>query len=146
MGSASSRHAVLPLSAWVQTSWDPRIGCLQLFWVLGWLMLGLQLCSSMIPNMFKPNNHITSILWVHGFYVVFLWTCEQYRGTQNGPRWCCMGVLVDWVMCFGLWASRVSPSNLLGAVWDILLDLAHWIDLLNNQLSPSILLDIVWYI
>ena len=41
MGSASSRHAVFPLSAWVQTSWDPRIGCLQLFWVLGWLMLGL---------------------------------------------------------------------------------------------------------
>ena len=57
-----------------------------------------------------------------------------------------MGVLVDWVMCFGLWASRVSPNNLLGAVWDILLDLVHWVDLLNNQLSPNILLDIVWYI
>ena len=41
MGSANSRHAVFPFSAWVQTSWDPRIGCLQLFWVLGWLMLGL---------------------------------------------------------------------------------------------------------
>ena len=65
---------------------------------------------------------------------------------KNEPRWCCMGVLVDWVMCFGLWASRVGPSNLLGAVWDILLDLAHWVDLLNNQLSSSILLDIVWYI
>ena len=65
---------------------------------------------------------------------------------KNGPRWCCMGVLVDWVMCFGLWASRVNPSNLLGAVWDILLNLAHWVDLSNNQLSPSILLDIVWYI
>jgi hypothetical protein len=52
-----------------------------------------------------------------------------------------MGVLVDWVMCFGLWASRVSPSNLLGAVWDILLDLAHWVNLLN-KLSPSILLDL----
>jgi hypothetical protein len=65
---------------------------------------------------------------------------------KNGPRRCCMGVLVDWVMCFGLWASRVSPSNLLGAVWDILLDLAHWVDLLNSQLSPSTLLDIVWYI
>ena len=61
---------------------------------------------------------------------------------KNGPRWCCMDVLVGWVVCFGLWVSRVSP-NLLGAVWNILLDLAHWVDLLNNQLSPYILLDIV---
>ena len=57
-----------------------------------------------------------------------------------------MGVLVDWVMCFGLWASRVSPNNLLGAIWDILLDLAHWVDLLNNRSSPSILSDIVGHI
>ena len=58
---------------------------------------------------------------------------------ENGPKWCCMGVLVDWVMCFGLWASGMSPSDLLRAVWDVPLDLAHWVDLLNNQLSPRIL-------
>ena len=81
MGSASGRHTTPPLSAWVQTLWDPRIGCLQLFQVLGWLMLGLQLSPSMDPIVFKPNNHIISILWVHGFYVVFPWACEQYRGT-----------------------------------------------------------------
>ena len=57
---------------------------------------------------------------------------------ENGPKWCCMGVLVDWVMCFRLWASGMSPSDLLGAVWDVPLDLAHWVDLLNNQLSPRI--------
>uniref|UniRef100_A0A2N9HAW4 Aluminum-activated malate transporter n=1 Tax=Fagus sylvatica TaxID=28930 RepID=A0A2N9HAW4_FAGSY len=33
----------------------------------------------MNPMVFKPKNHITSILWVHGFYVVFLWAYEQYR-------------------------------------------------------------------
>ena len=123
MGSASSRHTILLLSAWVQSSRDPLIGCLQLFWVLGWLILGLQLSSSMYSNVFKPKNHIISMLWVHGFYVVFslgLWTV--LRHLENGPRWCCMGVLVDWVVCFGLWASRVSPNNLLGVVWDILLD------------------------
>ena len=80
----------------------------------------------------------------------FMWfsfgLVNSTEALKNGPRWCCMGVLVDLVMCFGLWASRVSPNNLLGAVWDILLDLARWVDLLNNQLSPSILLDIVWYI
>ena len=81
MGSASNRHATPLLSAWVQTSRDPRIGCLQLLQVLGWLMLGLQLSSSMNPNVFKPKNHIINMLWVHGFYVVFLWACEQYRGT-----------------------------------------------------------------
>jgi hypothetical protein len=51
---------------------------------------------------------------------------------KNGPRWCCMDVLVDWVMCFGLWVSRVSLSDVLGAILDILLDWAHWVDLLNN--------------
>jgi hypothetical protein len=35
----------------------------------------------MNPMVFKPNNHIISIFWVHGFYVIFLWACEQYRGT-----------------------------------------------------------------
>ena len=35
MGSASSRHTTLLLSVWVQSSRDPIIGCLQLFWVLG---------------------------------------------------------------------------------------------------------------
>jgi hypothetical protein len=68
------------------------------------------------------------------------------RALKNGPRWCYMDVLVDWVMCFGLWAFGVSPNNLLGAVQDILLDLTHWVDFLNNQLSPSILLDIVRHI
>ena len=58
---------------------------------------------------------------------------------ENGSKWCCMDVLVDWVMCFGLWASGMSLSDLLGAVWNVPLDLAHWVDLLNNQLSPRIL-------
>uniref|UniRef100_A0A2N9GFN7 Aminotransferase-like plant mobile domain-containing protein n=1 Tax=Fagus sylvatica TaxID=28930 RepID=A0A2N9GFN7_FAGSY len=44
---------------------------------------------------------------------------SRWRGCigalENGPKWCCMGVLVDWVMCFGLWASRMSPSTSGGA-------------------------------
>jgi hypothetical protein len=35
MGSASSRHTTLLLSDWVQSSRDPLVGCLQLFWMLG---------------------------------------------------------------------------------------------------------------
>ena len=78
--------------------------------------------------------------------MVFFGLVNSTGVLENGPKWCCMGVPVDGVMCFGLWASRASPNNLLGAVWDILLDLAHWVDLLNNQLSPSILSDIVGHI
>jgi hypothetical protein len=55
MGSASSRYTALLLSAWVQSSWDPLIGCLQPFWMLGCLMLGPQLPSSMNPIMFNPR-------------------------------------------------------------------------------------------
>ena len=78
-----------------------------------------------------------------GFMWFFFGLVNSTEVLENGPKWCCMGVLVDWVMCFGLWASGMSPSDLLGAVWDVPLDLAHWVDLLNNQLSPCILLDIV---
>jgi hypothetical protein len=55
MGFASSRYTTLFLSAWVQSSRDPLIGCLQLLWMLGYLMLGLQLSSSMNPIMFDPR-------------------------------------------------------------------------------------------
>jgi hypothetical protein len=37
----------------------------------------------MNPMVFKPNNHIIGILLVHGFYMVFLWACEQCRDTYN---------------------------------------------------------------
>jgi hypothetical protein len=67
-----------------------------------------------------------------GFMWFFFGLVNSIGALENGPKWCCMGVLVDWVMCFGLWASRMSPSNLLGAVWDIPLGLAHWVNLLND--------------
>jgi hypothetical protein len=67
-----------------------------------------------------------------GFMWFFLGLVNSIGVLENGPKWCCMGVLADWVMCFGLWASRMSPGNLLGAVWDIPLGLAHWVNSLND--------------
>ena len=41
--------------------------------VLGWLVFGLQLSSSMNPIVFKLNNYIISIFWAYGSYVGFFW-------------------------------------------------------------------------
>ena len=49
-----------------------------------------------------------------GFMWLFSGLVNSTEVLENGPRWCCMGVLVDWVMCFGLWAFRVSPSIFIG--------------------------------
>ena len=43
---STSRYTAHPLSVLLQTSWDPRVGCIQPFGFWGWLPLGFQLFPS----------------------------------------------------------------------------------------------------
>ena len=66
-----SRYAAHPLSVLLQTSWDPRVGCIQPFEFWDWLPLGLQLFPSIHLVVFGPNNCIISTSWIMGSTWVF---------------------------------------------------------------------------
>ena len=86
MGS-TSRYVAHPLSVLLQTSWGPRVGCIQPFEFWDWLPLRLQLFPSIYSIVFGPNNCIISTSWVMGLWIV-------PRVSYNGPRWligCCIG-------------------------------------------------------
>jgi hypothetical protein len=73
VGSTSGRYAVHSLSASVSDFMGPMNRLFSAVQVLGWLIFGLQLFSSINPIVFGPNNYIISIFWAYGFYVGFFW-------------------------------------------------------------------------
>ena len=67
VGSTSSRYAVYFSLALVSDFMGPTNWLSSAIQMLGWLVFGLQLSSSVNPIVFRPNNHIINIFWVMGY-------------------------------------------------------------------------------
>ena len=71
VGSTSNKYAAHSLSVSVFDFMGPTDRLSSAIQVLGWLVLGLQLFSSINPIVFRPNNYIISIFRAMGFMWVF---------------------------------------------------------------------------